>query len=103
MGYGGVFPQRKFLQYLRTLYILEGHSISLNIKGLLGFPRNQQNKLITFIHFYMFGNKYIGFESFTLKIDGKEQNGRAGRHRIHLLPNKHIKNYLYIWGNLTEN
>ena len=40
----------------------------------------------------MFGNIYTGFESFTLKIDGKEQNGRVGRHRFHLLPNKHIKN-----------
>ena len=40
----------------------------------------------------MFGNIYTGFESFTLKIDGKEQNGRVGRHRFHLLPNQHIKN-----------
>ena len=44
----------------------------------------------------MFGNIYTGFESFTLKIDGKEQHGRIGRHRIHLLPTNTSKIPLYV-------
>ena len=47
----GFFPPKNVLQYLRTLYILEGHSIGLNIEGLLRLPRNQQNKLIAFYSF----------------------------------------------------
>lgn len=92
MGYGGVLPQRKILQYLRTLYVLEGHGISLNIKGLLGLLRNRQNKLITFYSFLYVWKHIYWFWKFHIKNRWKRTTWQNRKTQNSPPPNKHIKN-----------